>query len=465
MLVPMVSTRSPIPSIDRLLRAPQAAVLLERFGRDATLAAFRAEAAAARAALRAGARAPGEAALIDAAADRLARESAPCLRRVINLTGTVLHTNLGRAPLPEEAIAAAAEAMRHPTTLEFDLATGRRGERDDHLRGLLCALTGAEDATVVNNNAAAVLLVLNTLAKGREVPVSRGELIEIGGSFRMPEIMARAGCRLVEVGTTNRTHARDYREAIGPRTALLMRVHQANFAISGFTARVPDRELAAIAKAAGLPFVVDLGAGALLDLARFGLPPEPTPADALAAGADLVTFSGDKLLGGPQAGLVVGRAELVRRLNRNPLKRALRLDKGRIAALEAVLRLHRAPDRLVARLPALALLARPEASIRAAAERLAAGLAPALGPGWRIAVEPCRSQIGSGALPVERLPSLAVTVAGRRPDLLAARLRALPVPVLGRVADGRLWLDCRCLTEADEAVLAGILPACSGQAI
>jgi L-seryl-tRNA(Ser) seleniumtransferase len=465
MLARMAFPRSPIPSIDRLLRAPQAAVLLERFGRDATLAAFRAEAEAARAAIRAGGRAPGEAALIDAAADRLARESAPRLRRVINLTGTVLHTNLGRAPLPEEAIAAAAEAMRHPTTLEFDLATGRRGERDDHLRGLLCALTGAEDATVVNNNAAAVLLVLNTLAKGREVPVSRGELIEIGGSFRMPEIMARAGCRLVEVGTTNRTHARDYQGAIGPRTALLMRVHQANFAISGFTARVPDRKLAAIAKAAGLPFIADLGAGALVDLARFGLPPEPTPADALAAGADLVTFSGDKLLGGPQAGLVVGRAELVRRLNRNPLKRALRLDKGRIAALEAVLRLHLAPDRLVARLPALALLARPEASIRAAAERLAAGLAPALGPGWRIADEPCRSQIGSGALPVERLPSVAVTVAGRRPDLLAARLRALPVPVLGRVADGRLWLDCRCLTEADEAVLAGILPACSGQAI
>ncbi|WP_439578122.1 L-seryl-tRNA(Sec) selenium transferase [Elioraea sp.] len=458
MLATMASTRFPIPSIDRLLRAPETAVLLERFGRDATLAALRAEAEAARAALRAGAAPPGGTALIDAAADRLARAFAPGLRRVVNLTGTVLHTNLGRAPLPEEAIAAAAEAMRHPSTLEFDLVTGRRGERDDHVRGLLRELTGAEDATAVNNNAAAVLLVLNTLAKGREVLVSRGELIEIGGSFRMPEIMARAGCRLKEVGTTNRTHPHDYREAIGPRTAALMRVHQANFALSGFVARVPDAELAAIAKAAGLPFVTDLGAGALVDLERFGLPHEPTAREALAAGADLVTFSGDKLLGGPQAGLVVGTAALVRRLNRNPLKRALRLDKGRLAALEAVLRLYRAPDRLAGRLPAVALLARPEAAIRAAAGRLAAALTAALGSGWRVAVEPCHSQIGSGALPVDTLPSAAVTVAGRGIEALAARLRGLALPVLGRVAEGRLWLDCRCLTAADEQDLDAVLP-------
>lgn len=458
MLAGVPATRSPIPSIDRLLRAPEAAVLLDRFGRDATLAALRAEAETVRAAFRAGAQPPGEVALIDAAADRLARLFAPSQRRVVNLTGTVLHTNLGRAPLPEEAIAAAAEAMRHPTTLEFDLTTGRRGERDDHLRGLLRELTGAEDATVVNNNAAAVLLVLNTLAKGREVPVSRGELIEIGGSFRMPEIMARAGCRLVEVGTTNRTHARDYRDAIGPRTALLMRVHQANFAISGFTARVADRELAAIAKDSGIPFATDLGAGALVDLDRFGLPHEPTAREALAAGADLVTFSGDKLLGGPQAGLVVGRADLIRRLNRNPLKRALRLDKGRLAALEAVLRLYRAPDLLPQRLPALALLTRPESAIRAAAGRLMERLRAALGPAWRVAVEPCRSQIGSGALPEDRLPSAAVTVAGRGVESVASRLRALPLPVLGRIAEGRLWLDCRCLTDTEERDLAAVLP-------
>ncbi len=454
----MATTRFPIPSIDRLLRAPEVAVLLARFGREATLGALRAEAEAARDAVRAGAHPPGEAGLIDAVADRLARLFAPSQRRVINLTGTVLHTNLGRAPLPEEAIAAAAEAMRHPSTLEFDLATGRRGERDDHIRGLLREFTGAEDATVVNNNAAAVLLVLNTLAKGREVMVSRGELIEIGGSFRMPEIMARAGCRLVEVGTTNRTHAPDYREAIGPRSALLMRVHQANFAITGFTARVADADLAGIAKDAGLPFVTDLGAGALVDLERFGLPHEPTAREALVGGADLVTFSGDKLLGGPQAGLVVGRADLVRRLNRNPLKRALRMDKGRLAALEAVLRLYRAPDLLPERLPALALLTRSESAIRAAAGRLAGLLAPALGPAWRVAVEPCRSQIGSGALPEGRLPSAAVTVAGSGVESLAAGLRGLPLPVLGRIAERRLWLDCRCLTEADERDVAAVLP-------
>jgi L-seryl-tRNA(Ser) seleniumtransferase len=274
----------------------------------------------------------------------------------------------------------------------------------------------------------------------------------------MPEIMARAGCRLVEIGTTNRTHARDYRDAIGPRTALLMRVHQANFAISGFTARVADRELAAIAKNAGAPFVTDLGAGALVDLDRFGLPHEPTAREALAAGADLVTFSGDKLLGGPQAGLVVGRADLIRRLNRNPLKRALRLDKGRLAALEAVLRLYRAPDLLPQRLPALALLTRPESAIRAAAGRLMDRLRPALGPAWQVAVEPCRSQIGSGALPEDRLLSAAVTVAGKGVESVASRLRALPVPVLGRIGEGRLWLDCRCLTDTDERDLAAVLP-------
>ncbi|MFQ3622690.1 MAG: L-seryl-tRNA(Sec) selenium transferase [Acetobacteraceae bacterium] len=449
---------SPIPSIDSLLRLPAAGVLAERFGRDATLAALRAEAALLRASLRNG-QAVDPAALLDAASDRLARLFAPSQRRVVNLTGTVLHTNLGRAPLPEEAVAAAAEAMRHPTTLEFDLTTGRRGERDDHVRGLLRDLTAAEDATVVNNNAAAVVLVLNTLAKGRQVPVSRGELIEIGGSFRVPEIMARAGARLVEVGTTNRTHERDYREAITTRTALLMRVHQANFALSGFTASVPDRALAAIAHGAGLPFVVDLGAGALVDLARYGLPHEPTPAESLAAGADLVTFSGDKLLGGPQAGLVVGRAELIRRLNRNPLKRALRLDKVRLAALEAVLLLHRAPDRLADRLPGLAALRRPGPDIRAAAERLAARLAPLLESRWRVAVEPCRSQIGSGALPVDLLPSSAVTVTGRGLESLAARLRRLPLPVIGRIAEGRLWLDCRCLTAAEEQALWPLLPS------
>jgi L-seryl-tRNA(Ser) seleniumtransferase len=444
----MPNAASPLPSLDSLLRHPAAEALISGFGRDAAAAVLRQVLAARRDARRFGE--PAEA-ILHEAADALARRFEHSQRPVFNLTGTVLHTNLGRAPVPPEAAEAAANAMRSATNLEYDLTEGGRGERDDHIAPLLCELTGAEAATVVNNNAAAVMLVLNTLALGKQVPVSRGELIEIGGAFRVPDIMARSGAILREVGTTNRTHPRDYRDAIGPDTAALMRVHQANYAITGFTASVRTAELAAIAHAAGLPVIEDLGSGSLVDLDRWGLPHEPTPMESLAAGADIVTFSGDKLLGGPQAGLIVGQKKLITQINRNPLKRALRLDKGRLAALEVVLRLYLAPDRLAERLPGLRLLTRSESDINGTAQRVTVALRT-LWPDRPIGVEPCRSQIGSGALPVDLLPSAAVTIGGKRLEDLALALRRLPRPVIGRIAQGRVWLDCRCLEPIDEPV-------------
>jgi L-seryl-tRNA(Ser) seleniumtransferase len=445
---------SPLPSVDALLRAPESAVLLSRFGRSAVTGVLR-DVLAARRGARAFGAAAGE--IIGEAADHLAARFARSQRPVFNMTGTVLHTNLGRAPLPAEAAEAAAEALRCATTLEFDLVTGRRGERDDHVSGLLCELTGAEAATVVNNNAAAVMLVLNTLALGKAVPVSRGELIEIGGAFRVPDIMSRSGAILREVGTTNRTHARDYRDAIGAQTGALMRVHQANFAIVGFTAAVATDVLSAIARDAGLPLIEDLGSGSLVDLERWGLPHEPTPREALAAGAGVVTFSGDKLLGGPQAGLIVGHKAVIAAVNRNPLKRALRLDKGRLAALEVVLRMYLDPDRLAERLPALRLLARSESDIRLTARRVCSALS-ACWPDRMIAVEASRSQIGSGALPVDLLPSAAVAIGGKSLDGIAKRLRSLPRPVIGRLAGGRLVLDCRCVEGDDEESFIAQLP-------
>jgi L-seryl-tRNA(Ser) seleniumtransferase len=438
------------PSVDALLRSPSGLALCAAHGRSAVLEALR----RALGALRERHLGASGSDVLARAEGLLAEAARPSQRPVFNLTGTVLHTNLGRAPLPEEAVGAAALAMAGPSNLEYDLETGGRGERDDHVRNRLRSLTGGEDALVVNNNAAAVLLLLNTLALRREVPVSRGELIEIGGAFRMPDIMARAGCRLVEVGTTNRTHLRDFEAAISRRTALLLKVHPSNYTIEGFTNTVADDELAALAHRHGLPYAVDLGSGSLVDLEAWGLPHEPTPRETLAAGADLVTFSGDKLLGGPQAGIVVGRAELVRKLARNPLKRALRLDKGRLAALEAVLRLYADPDRLSKRLPVLRLLSRTEAEIDALAQRLQPVVAAML-PGCTVAVEPCRSQVGSGSLPVDRLPSRCLAIAPSGPERkaggalirLTEAFRALPIPVIGRIEGGRLRLDLRCLED------------------
>lgn len=440
-----------IPSVDQVLRTSHGIAAAEHFGRECATGAVRSVLAEVRAAVRNGNPSPDAESIAATALERLAASARSTLRPVFNLTGTVLHTNLGRAILAEAAAAAASEAMAHAMTLEFDLETGRRGERDDHVRGLLCELTGAGDATVVNNNAAAVLLVLNSLALGKEAIVSRGELIEIGGAFRMPDIMARAGARLVEAGTTNRTHAKDYKSAISPQTGLLLKVHPSNYRIEGFTASVSPHDLAEIGRAANIPLVHDLGSGTLIDLSPFGLPHEPTVREAIAEGADLVTFSGDKLLGGPQAGFIVGRKDLIAILNKNPMKRALRVDKIRLAAIEATLKLYRDPGRLSERLPTLRDLARPLAEIEAMAHRLLPQVQSALGSGISVSLAASRSQIGSGALPVETVPSSGLRLAppsgGRALDALAAALRHLPVPVIGRIEDGALLLDLRCLQD------------------
>jgi L-seryl-tRNA(Ser) seleniumtransferase len=443
---------SKLPSVDEVMRDAALTQAKDRFGHSAVVSAVRHVLAEARA----GGDFSFDEDFASKAAAILEAQARPNLRAVYNLTGTVLHTNLGRALVAEAAIEAAVVAMRNAVALEFDLAGGQRGERDGVVRDLLCELTGAEDATVVNNNAAAVLLVLNTFSRGREAIVSRGELIEIGGAFRMPEIMSRAGAKLVEIGTTNRTHKKDYAGALGPKTGLILKVHTSNYRIEGFTKEVGARELAGLARERGVPLVNDLGSGTLVDLARFGLAHEPTVAEAIAEGADLVTFSGDKLLGGPQTGFIVGRKVLIEKLNKNPLKRALRVDKIRLAALEATLRLYRDPDRLAQTLPTYRLLARPVSEMKEIAQRVVSALQTRFGPQFEVRLEPCTSQVGSGALPVETLPSLAVAIApvstrggGRLLNAASAILRALPMPVIGRIENGALLLDLRCLTDVD----------------
>jgi len=440
--MPMQASLVSLPSVDRLLRRSDS--LVREHGRASVTFAIR----QALAGLRAARTGDEEDAILQRVSRLLEAQAQPTLRRVFNLTGTVLHTNLGRSPLPPEAIEAMVEAAAEPVTLEYDLERGRRGERDGHVEPLLCRLTGAEAAVVVNNNAAAVMLMLNALAARKEVPVSRGELVEIGGSFRLPDVMARAGCRLREIGTTNRTHLCDYAQAIGPRTGLVLKVHQSNYAIHGFTAAVGEDALARLCRERGVPLAVDLGSGTLVDLRRFGLPHEPTVQEALAHGADLVSFSGDKLLGGPQAGIIVGRAALIAKLKSNPMKRALRLDKVTLAALAAVLRLYLDPDRLAQRLPALRLLTRKREDIRLQAARVLPHIAASF-PG--AAVVECESEIGSGAQPLERLPSAGIAI---RPGsaALAARFRSLPVPVIGRLEDGMFVLDLRCLGDEAEFI-------------
>jgi len=447
--------RATLPSVDRVMGSAGGMALAATHGRTLALDAVRELLAEQRAALAADpdARVADEPELLAGCAARIESLLRPSLRPVFNLTGTVLHTNLGRALLPEAAIAAAVAAMARPVNLEYEIDGAARGERDSHVETWLTRLTGAEAAVVVNNNAAAVYLALYALARRKEVIVSRGELVEIGGSFRIPDIMASAGCKLREVGTTNRTHPRDFESAIGKSTGAIMKVHTSNYAIHGFTASVPEAGLAALAKRHGLPLINDLGCGSLVNLEDYGLPHEPTPREAIANGADIVTFSGDKLLGGPQCGLIVGRADLVAKIRKNPMKRALRVDKIRLAALEAVLRSYASPEHLARDLPTLRTLTRSRAGIRALADRLLPVVAQVVAGAASARIVECVSQIGSGALPVETLPSAGIALApnGKRrsgaADALAAAFRALPVPVIGRINEGELVLDLRCLDD------------------
>lgn len=457
-----------LPSVDRVLQSAEVARLIDLYGVGPIKAHTRKLLSELRAQIAAdrllALRCDSEEALFDDFIKQLTlraqAQSVSSLRPVLNLTGTVVHTNLGRAQLPAEAIAAIASIADQACNLEYDLQQGRRGDRDSHLEQLVCELTGAEAVTVVNNNAAAVLLALNSLAAQKSVLISRGELVEIGGSFRIPDVMRSAHARLVEVGTTNRTHLSDYANAIDKDTGLLLKVHTSNYAVQGFTATVAEAELAQLARQNELPSMADLGSGTLIDMTAYGLPPEPTVQSILESGIDLVTFSGDKLLGGPQAGIIAGKKSLVELIKRNPLKRALRVDKLTIAALEAVLRLYRDPDRLQKRLPLLRDLARPVAEIEMLAESLLPMARKLLGHIATIRVISTHSQIGSGALPLEVIPSVALELTPiaekGQSDFalkeLAQNLRSLSRPIVVRIHDGKLIMDLRCL-QSEELLL------------
>ena len=452
-----------IPGVDKLLKQSAIKSLIADYGRDLCRDVLRKEIVSLRQQMRAGEAVTEDIQryLIERTQGALLALLTPGLRPVFNLTGTVLHTNLGRAPLPDEAIAAINLVASQATNLEYDLTLGRRGDRDNHVEDWLCRLTGAEAATVVNNNAAAVMLILNTLALAKQVPVSRGELVEIGGSFRMPDIMARAGCQLVEVGTTNRTHLKDFEQAINPQTALLLRVHTSNYQIQGFTHNVSEQALVALAQQYQIPLAHDLGSGSLLDL-RFlglGISDEPTPMNSIRNGVDLICFSGDKLLGGPQCGIIIGKKALIKQLKNNPMKRALRCDKVTLAALQAILPLYANPERVHEQIPALRLLTRSQQEIAKTAQRVLPVLQQHCAALAKLEIVDCASQIGSGALPVSQLASTAISLrpkAGAKKKSkilrpLVEAFRQLPKPILGRIQHDNLYFDLRCLEEKDEA--------------
>jgi len=449
--------RRQLPSVSALLERDAIKALFQEAPRSVVVDAVRATIDDARASAGAKGSPPlpqNDAEWAAAVSAALARAQRPSLRRVINATGVVLHTNLGRAPLAQAALDAIQRTASGYTNLEYEIDTGTRGSRYSHCVSLLRELTGAEDAVVVNNNASALVLALNTLAQGKDAVISRGELVEIGGSFRIPDIMERSGARLVEVGTTNRTHIGDYERALLENVGVVLKVHRSNFAMEGFVADVEARALVALLDPRGIPLVHDLGSGLLLALDAIGLSGEPTAADAVASGAALVTMSGDKLLGGPQAGIIVGTRDSVRRLRENPLLRALRVDKLTIAALEATLFLYRDRERAMRDIPVLAMLARSPAALRARAESFRAQLKSV---GLPTIVE-CDSSVGGGAFPNMRIPSIALAFAGdaRR---LEEQLRLGEPAVIGRIADGQLLLDLRTVLPGDDDALAGALRA------
>ena len=447
-----------LPSVDSVLADERVRTLSAAYSGDTVIALVREQLDAAREGIGRGDAPPALAAIIDAI-DRRARSAlAPSLRSVINATGVIIHTNLGRAPLSDETVAAMAEAGGGYSNLEYNLGTGERGSRHSHLEEQIRRLTGAEGALAVNNNASAVLLALSALASTREVVISRSQLVEIGGGFRIPDVMAESGSRLVEVGTTNRTHLRDYEAAIREETAALMRVHASNFKIVGFTASVPLAHLARLASAHRLYLIDDLGSGCLLDTRRFGLPPEPTPQESLAAGADVVLFSGDKLLGGPQAGIIAGRAEALERLRRHPLARAMRMDKASIAGLAATLN-HYLKDEALEKLPVWRMIAMPVDAITRRARRWARAA------GHGATVIDGRSMIGGGSLPEEGLPTKVLALGqagGRSAEALAKRLRENDPPVIARIEHDALLLDPRTVQPREDKTVVQALQAALG---
>ncbi len=456
-----------LPSIDRLLGDEAIISFTQTYGHELVTACLRSLLDEARTEIKMQQTLPAWTSdWVKALREKIEARCRVSLRPAFNLTGIVLHTNLGRARQAEAAIEAVAQAMREAVTLEYDLGTGKRGHRDAAVSELLREITGAEAACVVNNNAAAVLLMFAAMADGKEAVASRGELIEIGGSFRIPDVMRQAGCRLVEVGTTNRTHLRDYRDAINERTALMVKVHTSNYRIEGFTAAVSEADLAALGKEMGVPVASDLGSGALVDLSAYGLATESMPQHMLRDGIDLVSFSGDKLLGGPQAGIVVGRADYIERLQTHPLKRALRCDKMTLAALEATLRLYLRADQLPQLLPTLRHLTRKQNAIKVQAEQLLPLCQTLFGDGFVVNNEACFSQIGSGSLPQDTLPSWALTFAardgrGRTLEALSEYWHTLEKPIIGRIADNKLWLDLRCVDDSEalaQALRAAVSP-------